>query len=188
MTTLHPELVAQLRANTSSPLFAAAASALEGMSKTAAEHSALLDHAASLLTEALHSEDGVDSVQAEACIERIRGAFIALGKTTAEEYVDRLYTRIGMAAGLPAGSEFDPIHVLNQMQTVISVQGRNGQYLEWALKQLWDPERRALIVSPPNDNWGTFKTFPEGTDWTQALDQVLAEQAAAAPNPAMETA
>jgi hypothetical protein len=169
------DLLERLRAEPNHPLAASALALIE-------RQQLLMDKAASLLVEACESEDGVDTAQAEACIGAIRGAFNDVGKTTAENYLDQLFTRIGAAAGLPPHTEFNPLAVLDQMRAVIAVQGRNGAYLEWALDRLWHigPDMCRLQVSSVGSRNHRYRVFPRHTQWNQALDCVMSEEAAAA--------
>ncbi|WP_211440940.1 hypothetical protein [Collimonas humicola] len=75
----------------------------------------LLDKAASLLTEACLSEDGIDGDQAMKCVEAIRGKFAEIGKTTVESEFDKVIEMIRVAGGVPEGDEFSVSAVLKEL-------------------------------------------------------------------------
>jgi len=169
------DLIAQLRAATSLPLSAEAADRIESLQARVAAQQTIMDKAASIMVEAILSDDGIDTGHADECVDAIRTSLGEVGKTTAEQMVERLYTRIAAAAGLPPDSEFDPVHVLDQMRTCIAVQSKNGEYLEHVLPMIyWEVAggRMKLRNSLPGDPMD-FKWFDAGTPWPQALDAAM---------------
>jgi hypothetical protein len=160
------------------------------LNATIADQQAIMDKAASIIAEGLHSEDGIDEEAGNQCIEAIRDHFKSIEKTTVESMVETLFERIGAAAGFPSGTEFNPLHVIDQMRITIVAQAKIGKYLERALKGIWRPGEgdtpAALTLSeagaPPDVQY-----FPPETTWLQALDAtappVPPENAAPAPSP-----
>lgn len=76
----------------------------------------IMDKAASILLEGTVSEDGIDPVQADACIDQIRGIFNDIGKTTVEHNLGLIYAKVAEIAGMPADDEFNIWAVLDTMQ------------------------------------------------------------------------
>lgn len=76
----------------------------------------IMDKAASILLEGTVSEDGIDPVQADACIDQIRGIFNDIGKTTVEHNLGLIYAKVAEIAGIPPNDEFNILAVLDTMQ------------------------------------------------------------------------
>ena len=152
-----------------------AANRITQLTERVDQQQTIMNAAAGLLAEAMYSDDGIDSTAGEQCVNSIRGAFEAVGKTTHEHFLEKLYDRIAAAAGIRAGEEFNPLHVLDQIRVVLSAQSQNAMYLNWALDILWQPGSKdfppALIT---NTEPYQATHFPQGTTWMQALDSVLA--------------
>lgn len=168
MQTINLEaLLAQLRAGDTEHT-KQAADLIESQQK-------IMDKCATTLVEAIVSEDGIDTTEAEACVDAVRASFGTIGKTSTEQMLENLYGRIGAAAGFPAGTEFDPFYIIDQMRTCITVQSRNGTYLELLLPSVYwatpDGQMR-LRLSPPNEAV-RYMGFAAGTPWNEALDAAL---------------
>ena len=168
------EIVDRLRLS-SNPLVSQAALEIECLKDQITAQQTIMDRAAGILLEATVTEDGIDVAQAEVCIDSIRGKLAETGKTTAEQFMDLLYTRIGAAAGYPPGSEFNPLAVLDAMRVTMNAQQRNAERLEWAVSVLWRPaygRRRARLIVGPRGKGG-IREFTSDTSWMQAIDSVL---------------
>lgn len=166
------DIVAQLRDSNALPLAAVAADLIESLRARIISHETLLDRCAATLAEAILTEDGIDSTRADECIDAIRARFGEVGKTTHEEMVQTLYDLIGNAAGLPANTEFDPKHILSEMRACITIQSKNGAYLEHLLPLVYSRAaggEMRLLASTPGEAT-RYLTFPEGTQWPVALD------------------
>ena len=168
------ELVAQLRDH-NHHLTLEAAALIESLQARTERQQILLDKSASTLFEAVMSDDGIDSTIADELIEAILEDLGSVGKTTTEEMLERLYSLIGSAAGLPPSSEFDPKHVLDQMRTCIAVQTKNGDYLEFLLRQaFWKtPDNTMRLRLFGGGQQERFMTFAAGTAWPEALDAAM---------------
>lgn len=167
----------RLRADAGSELSQAAAAHIDELTQRIANQQTVMDKAACVLAEASASEDGIDEQRADECIAAIRGSFAEIGKTTAELFLERLYDRIAATAGIGAGVEFNPIAVLDQIRTVLAAQSKNARYLEWALSVLWTPGNEssgASLITEVDAMLGKKAQFPAGTNWMEALDDVLA--------------
>lgn len=156
----------------------AAADHITQLEKRITDQQAIMDRASSIMLEACLSEDGIDEVAAEQCMDAIRGAFAEAGKTTTEQYLQDIYDRIGAAAGFAPNTEFNPLHVIDQMRTVIAVQSRNGALVELLLGYTWVPGSETqgprLLVSPAGEP-AAYRDFPIGTHWPEALQAIMAE-------------
>lgn len=176
------QLIARLRAGTTdNPQ--EIADLIEAQVQRITKQQTIMDKCASTLVEAIVTEDGIDSTEAEACIEAVRGALEEVGKTTTEQMLDTIYGRIGAAAGLAPNTEFNPLHVLDQMRLCIAAQSKNGQYLELLLPIVFWPTpdgSMRLHLSPPGAP-DRYLAFPKGTPWTTALDAAMRANAYATP-------
>lgn len=76
----------------------------------------IMDKAASILLEGTVSEDGIDPVQADACIDQIRGIFNDIGQTTVEHNLGLVYAKVAEIAGIPPEDEFNILAVLDTLQ------------------------------------------------------------------------
>lgn len=181
------DFIEQLRAS-ADPLAAEAVTHIAALNDRINSQQAIMDRAASIMVEATVSDDGIDSGQADECVDAIRGKFAEVGKTTAEHYLEKLYNRIGAAAGIAAGDEFDPLVVMDHIRTVLAAQSKNARYLEWALSIVWSPKEACMQLSTGCGGCGDSRTFPPGTNWMEALDTIILESAAAAAEPAAPNA
>lgn len=172
-------LITQLQADDAPPLAKQAAKFINVLLTGMKSQTSIMDNAASVLTDAMESGEGIHRDNAAACINAIRGGLAPLGETTTEQLLDLAYALVGAAAGLPPHTEFDFKHVLSQMSTCITVQGRNGIYLEHLIPLLYwqtpDGTMRLRISAPGEE--ARFMTFPAGTQWPQALDAFVILQA-----------
>ncbi|WP_426106309.1 hypothetical protein [Massilia sp. TSP1-1-2] len=80
---------------------------IEELEQRVRDQHATMDKAASIMLEAIVSEDGIDAELADACIDRIRGMFAEVGKTTVEHYQGLIYAKVAELAGIPPHDEFD---------------------------------------------------------------------------------
>lgn len=76
----------------------------------------IMDKAASILLEGTVSEGGIDPVQADACIDQIRGIFNDIGQTTVEHNLGLVYAKVAEIAGIPPDDEFNILAVLDTLQ------------------------------------------------------------------------
>lgn len=174
MTTLTTETNA-----TATETFSPEATAyIAQLEKRIADQQKIMDRASSIMLEAVLSDDGIDPDAADKCMDAIRGAFTEVGKTTTEQYLQDIYDRIGAAAGFASNTEFNPLHVIDQMRTVIAVQSRNGALVEWQLRSTWVPgsktKRPRMLVSRAGKRQA-YRYFPIGTDWLTALQAIMKE-------------
>lgn len=83
------DLLNQLRMS-SDPLTVQAAQEIQTLRERTETQQTIMNKAASILAEAISSDDDIDGLKADACIDLIRGKLAEVGKTTAEHFVDLL--------------------------------------------------------------------------------------------------
>lgn len=171
------DLIQRLR-SAGDALASEAADNIERLGKRAVDQQTIMDKASSIMLEAILSDDGIDEGAADACMDAISGNLEEVGRTTTETYLQRIYDRISAAAGFSPGTEFNPLHVIDQMRLTIAAQSRNGQLLEWALGRIWMPGSETvhptLLVSRLGD-LAELRTFAPGTGWSEALHAAMSE-------------
>jgi hypothetical protein len=143
----------------------------------------IMDKAASIMVEATVSEDGIDAEAADACVDLIRGMFGEVGKTTIEHYQGLLYAKVGQLAGIPPDDEFDIMAELEKLGEAAAASKRAGAYLGWAKSVLWregdEDSNPRITIDTGCGCCGDYQGFPAGTGFTDALDVILAHEAAA---------
>ncbi|MDQ1817192.1 hypothetical protein RBA41_28200 [Massilia sp. CCM 9210] len=169
------DLIAQLRL-ANDPTADAAADHITTLTERVAAQQTVMDRAASILVEAIESVDGVNAPQAETCISSIHGQLADAGRTTAEQYLERICERIGATAGIPPYTEFNPLTVLDQIRVVLHAQQRNAERLDWAMSVLWAPadsENEPHLVVRTKGTRAIIRKFTRGTAWLDVVDQHL---------------
>ena len=148
--------------------------------------------ALALLQTAAKVGTAPDAEQVESLAKAVHGG--SAHTSTNEQLLSLLYMRIGAAAGVPAGAPFNPLNMLDMIRVTLSAQANNAKYLEWTLSRLWhegDGFPPTLVTAPAmaHGDASVVQVFDSGTTWMEALDTVMAREAASAADqePAEET-
>lgn len=150
---------------------------IEGLEKRIRDQHATMDKAASIMLEGVVSEDGIDSEQADACIDQIRGMFAEVGKTTVEHYQGLIYAKVAQIAGLSEHDEFDIMAELDKIGGGLAASAAHAARSAWAASVLWEEQANPrLHVSVGCGCCGSRVPFPAGATWEQAVDQVISKR------------
>ncbi|MCY0916504.1 hypothetical protein [Massilia antarctica] len=171
------DLITRLRL-ANDPTADAAADHIAALSGRVAIQQTVMDRAASILVEAIASTDGINEAQAEACVSSIRGQLAAVGKTTAERYLELICDRVAATAGIGPHIAFNPLTTLDQIRVILHAQQRNAERLEWAMSVLWTPAdsvSKSHLVVRTKGTRAIIREFARGLTWLDAVDQLLNE-------------
>lgn len=159
-----------------------AATLLQRQAAVLLQQRQLLDHCASLLTEAAIN-DAIPEQQRHQqllCVDAIRRRFHELQQTTTEQYVGLLFDRIGLAVGIAPGTQFDPFQLLEHIRATLHAQQGNADRLAWTESVLTRPaqEPNHYQLLTPNG----WRDFGPETPFVLAIDQVRAEASQTTPS------